>query len=302
MAHMSNETKGMIYGLLGVIGFSLTLPTTKIAVSFFDPIIVGLGRAIIAAILAAILLLIRRERIPSAKELKSLGIVSLGVIVGFPLLSAWAMQRVPATHGAIVLALLPLATAGAATFFAGERPSRSFWLASVVGSLAVLAYAVYSGVGHLQLADLALAGAVVAAAIGYAEGGKLARTMGGWQVISWALVIACPFLLIPVAVQLPANLWQAPVDVWLSFGYVSIISQFVGFFAWYRGLALGGVARVSQTQYLQPFFTIVGSAIILGETITWVSVVAAMIVITAVARGKNAPVKIATPSQNASVG
>ncbi len=290
MLRWDAETRGLMYGLLGVIGFSLTLPATKIAVSFFHPVFVGLGRALVAAVLAAMLLLIRRERFPNWAETKSLIIVSLGVIVGFPLLSAWAMERVPATHGAIVLALLPLATAGAATFFAGERPSRSFWLASVIGSMTVLAYAIYSGVGHLQLADLALAGAVVSAAIGYAEGGKLARTLGGWQVISWALLLAAPFLLYPVARELPADIWAAPTKVWLSFGYVSVISQFVGFFAWYRGLALGGVAKVSQTQYLQPFFTILASAVLVGESISLVSILAAVIVIAAVAKGKKAPV------------
>lgn len=296
MKQWSTETRGLLYGFLGIVSFSLTLPTTRIAVAYVDPVVIGLGRALVAGVLAAICLLIKREQLPTKNQLLSLFIVSLGVIVGFPYLSSWAMGQVPASHGAIVIALLPLATAGAAALFAGEKPSRRFWAASVCGCLVVLAYAFYSGAGQLQLADLALVGAVIAAAIGYAEGGKLARSMGGWQVISWALVLAFPFLLYPVLSRVTAQVWDAPMAAWLSFGYVSVVSQFLGFFAWYRGLAIGGVARVSQVQYIQPFLTIIASAVLLHEHITWVSLVAAAVVIVAVAQGRKAPVQITTQS------
>lgn len=292
MKQWNAETRGLLYGLLGIGGFSLTLPTTKIALTYLDPAVVGLGRAMVAAVLAGLLLWIRRERLPDRSQFFSLVLISLGVIVGFPFLSSWAMERVPASHGAIVIAILPLATAGAATLLAGERPSGRFWAASLCGSMVVLAYAFYSGAGHLQLADWALVGAVIAAAIGYAEGGKLARTLGGWQVISWALVLAFPFLLYPVLSRLTPQVWEAPLNVWLCFGYVSLVSQFLGFFAWYRGLALGGVARVSQVQYLQPFLTIIASALLLGEPITLISLLAATVVIFAVAQGRKAPVRI----------
>jgi drug/metabolite transporter (DMT)-like permease len=290
-ADQRKEYLGLLYGLLGVLGFSLTLPATKIAVSYFSPTVVGLGRALVAAVFAMVLLLMRREKLPKPGEMKSLGIVALGVIIGFPLLSAWAMGRVPASHGAIVLALLPLATAGAAALFAGEKPSFVFWLSSIAGCVAVVFYAYEEGFGSFQPADLALAGAVLSAAVGYAEGGKLARKLGGWQVICWALMLAFPILLWPVAMDLSWGMLGAPLGVWLSFGYVSIVSQFIAFIAWYHGLALGGIAKVSQLQYLQPFLTLLGSSLLVGEDITMSTIVIALIVLLAVAAGRKTPFK-----------
>lgn len=285
-----NETIGMIYGTLGVVGFSLTLPATRIAVAYMDPLFVGLGRALVAALAAGMVLLVKRERVPTRQEWKELLIVALGVIVGFPFLTAWAMERVPANHGAVVLALLPLATAGAAMLLAGERPSRPFWVSSGIGCVAVLVFAFSSGVGGLGWADLALAGAVGSEAVGYAIGGKLARTMEGWRVISWALVLSFPALLIPVGLRFDPAVLQAPWQAWMSFLYVSLVSQFLAFFAWYRGLAMGGVARVSQTQYFQPFLTLVASAFLLGEKITVLAVIIAIVVVAAVAKGRKAAV------------
>lgn len=181
-SQLDSETLGVIYGFLGVLGFSLTLPATRVAVSELDPVIVGLGRAFVAAIPAIVLLLITRQPLPSRKQLKSLLVVVAGVILGFPLLSTWAMQRLPAAHGAVVLGLLPLATAIAGTIRVGDRPSRAFWLASAVGSVTVVSFGLITGAG-LQAADIALLGAVIAAAMAYAEGGRLARMLGGWQVI-----------------------------------------------------------------------------------------------------------------------
>lgn len=288
---MQNDKAGLLYGLLGVCSFSLTLPATKLALTALSPITAGLGRALIAAVLAALVLLIKRVPFPAWKETKQLFLVAAGVVVGFPFLSAWAMARVPATHGAIIIALLPLATAGAAAFFAGERPSRTYWISSSVACLAILGYAVSSGLGVLQWADLALLGAVIAAAVGYAVGGQLARTMGGWQVISWSLVFSFPFLVIPIAGPLISELKHATWTVWAGFGYVSVISQFLGFFAWYHGLAIGGVAKVGQTQYLQPFFTILASWLLLSESVTLGAVLAAVIVVISVAKGRKASVK-----------
>lgn len=287
---MNNETKGLFYGLLGVLGFSLTLPATRIAVDYFGVAMVGLGRALVAAILAAIVLLIRREARPSWQQTKGLAIVAFGVIIGFPLLSAWAMNRVSSAHGAVVLALLPLATAGAAAWRTGERPSRKFWMASIAGSLTVLAFTIHMGLGRPQLADLALVGAVAAAALGYAEGGKLSRVLGGWQVIAWALVIAGPFLIIPVVLSLSPEMWNAPPKAWMCFAYLSIGSQFLAFIAWYSGLGMGGVARVSQLQYLQPFFTIVWSSLFLGESITLTTLGAALIIVIFVNMGRKSSI------------
>lgn len=285
------ETIGMLYGLLGVIGFSLTLPATRIAVSYFSPTVVGLGRALVAALLAALVLSIKREKLPTWQHWKGLAIVAVGVIVGFPLLSAWAMTRVPASHGAVIIALLPLVTAGFAAIRVKERPSNSFWLSSTVGCMVVLGYAVYNGLGEMQLADAALLGAVLLAALGYAEGGRLARELGGWQVICWALLIAFPVLLWPVAKDLSIEMLAAPLEVWLSFIYVTLISQFLAFFAWYGGMALGGVARVSQLQYLQPFLTIMGSSLLLHEEIGLATVGVAILVVFIVAQGRKAPIK-----------
>jgi drug/metabolite transporter (DMT)-like permease len=284
------ETIGFLYGLFGVIGFSLTLPATRIAVSAFSPAVVGLGRALVAGVLAALILWIKREKLPTWRQWKGLAVVAAGVIIGFPLLSAWAMTRVPASHGAVIIALLPLATAGVATLLGGERPSLKYWLASMAGCLLILGYAGMNGLGGLELADLALLGAVLTAAFGYAEGGKLARELGGWQVICWALLISAPVLFWPVVRELSADMLTAPARVWLSFLYVSIVSQFLAFFAWYGGMALAGVARVSQLQYLQPFFTIVGSVLLLGETITMSTIAVAVLVVLIVAQGRKAPV------------
>lgn len=192
-----------------------------------------------------------------------------------------------ATHGAIIVALLPLATAGAAAYFSGERPSRKYWVSSGVTCLTILGYAFSAGLGSLHVADLALLCAVLSAAVGYAVGGELSRTMGGWQVISWSLVFAFPFLVVPVAGPLIEEWKQATWSTWLGFGYVSVISQFLAFFAWYHGLAVGGVAKVGQ-----PFLTILASWLLLSESITVGAIVAAIIVVLAVAKGRGAAVRV----------
>lgn len=286
-----NPEIGLAYGFLGVLGFSLTLPATRAAVVDLDPVFVGLGRALVAAILAAALLRITGQKRPDRRQLKSLLIVAFGGILGFPLLSAWAMQQLPASHGAVVTGIVPLATAIAGTIRAGDRPSRGFWIASITGSLTVIAFAVISGVGQPQVADLALISASVAAAIGYAEGGRLAQVMGGWQVISWALVLAAPIVALPVITAVLKHGLVASPSAWLGFGYVSVISQFFAFFAWYQGLAIGGVARVSQIQLLQPFLTILASALLLGEAITPFTIGTATSVVATLALSKKAAIK-----------
>jgi len=288
---INSETLGLAYGFCGVVGFSLTLPATRAAVADLDPVLVGLGCALVAAMLAALLLRATGQKRPSARQLKSLLIVAFGVILGFPLLSAWAMQQLPAAHGGVITGILPLATAIAGTIRSGDRPSRGFWIASIAGSLTVIAFAVISGAGQPQTADLALIGASLAAAIGYAEGGRLAQVMGGWQVISWALVLAAPIVVLPVIVTTLQHGLVASPTAWLGFAYVSVISQFFAFFAWYQGLAIGGVARVSQIQLLQPFLTILASALLLGEAIAPFTIGTATLVVATVALGKKAAIK-----------
>ncbi len=259
------ELTSFAYGCLGVLIFSLTLPATRIAVSGFDPVFVGLGRAIVAAGLSLILLLITRQTIPPARFLPNFAIVAGGVVIGFPLLSAIAMRDAAAAHGAVITGILPLATALCGVWRSGERPSLQFWLFASLGSVLVICFALVSGGGSMQWADLAMFGAVGAAALGYAEGAVLARRFGSWQVICWSLLLSAPLLLPIVWQHTPSNFSSIPPAAILGFLYVSIFSMFLGFFAWYRGLAIGGVARIGQLQLMQPFLTIMASAILLGE-------------------------------------
>ncbi|MEO1374346.1 MAG: DMT family transporter [Cyanobacteria bacterium J06635_10] len=287
----NSETLGLVYGFIGVLCFSGTLPATRIAVTNLDPTFVGLGRAIVAAAFATVLLRFTRQPIPHRRHWKSLGIVVGGVIIGFPLLSTWAMQQLPASHGAIVTGILPLFTAILATLNGQEKPSIGFWMASVIGSMTIVTFALIEGNGSIKFADMVLIMAVITVAFGYAEGGKLAKTLGGWQVICWALVFSVPILIIPVALVVLKNGIAASPYAWLGFSYVSIISMFLGFFAWYRGLAMGGIARVSQVQLLQPFLSILFSAFFLREQITLLMMFTALIVVMSVAIGRRQPIK-----------
>lgn len=298
----------MGYGLLGVVLFSLTLPATRAAVAAFHPAVVGLGRALIAAVLAAAALWLTRQPRPDRAQWRGLLVVAAGVVLGFPLLTAWALERVPATHGAVVIGLLPLVTAGAAMLRAGERPSAGFWLASAAGSAVVVGFALRSGGGHLRVEDLVLTLAVFSAAVGYAEGGRLARQLGGWQVISWALLLAAPLVAVPALLAARRYGLSGPPSAWLGLGYVGVVSQFLGFVPWYKGLATGGVARVSQLQLLQPFLTILASGLLLGEPVTASALGASLLVVAAVVAGRRAPIAradtpgTATPSRPAGGG
>jgi drug/metabolite transporter (DMT)-like permease len=274
------------YGFLGVLIFSLTLPATRIAVTGFDPVFVGLGRAIVAAGLSLILLLVTRQKVPPVRFLPKFAIVAGGVVIGFPLLSAIAMRDAPASHGAVITGILPLVTALCGVWRAGERPSLQFWLFACLGSALVICFAVLSGGGAMRQADLAMFGAVGAAALGYAEGAVLSRTFGSWQVICWSLLLSAPLLLPIVWQHAPVNFLAVAPKPLLGFGYVSVFSMFLGFFAWYRGLALGGIARVGQLQLIQPFFTIFGSVIILGEPLTIDTIGFAIAVVGCVLLGK----------------
>lgn len=261
---------GLVAGLLGVVIFGLTLPMTHFALAGFDVYAVGLGRAIPAAILAGAILALTRQPVPPRALWPQILIAAAGVVFAFPLLATAAMQYVPSAHGGVMLAFLPLATAMAGAVMAGERPSTGFWLAGIAGSMLVLMFAVVEAGGlTLHAADLLLVGAVASVAVGYAQSGILARTLGGWQVISWALVFSLP-VLIPLTLILtgPIDLDATP-SAWMGFIYVSIGSQFFGFFFWNKGMALAGVARTGQLQLLQPFITLAAGALLLGEHVGW---------------------------------
>ncbi|MBW4473419.1 MAG: DMT family transporter [Stenomitos rutilans HA7619-LM2] len=285
------ELAGFLYGFLGVLVFSLTLPATRMAVSGFDPVFVGLGRAIVAAGLSLILLVITRQTIPPLRFLPQFCLVVAGVVIGFPLLSAIAMRDAPASYGAVITGLLPLSTALCGVWRADERPSLPFWIFAGLGSTLVIGFALLSGGGSLRLADLALLGAVAAAGLGYAEGAVLSRTFGSWQVICWALLLSTPVLLPIVWQHAPSHPSSIAPGALLGFLYISVFSMFLGFFAWYQGLYLGGVARVGQVQLLQPFLTIVASTLLLGEHLTMTTVFFAAGVIICVALGKRTQIK-----------
>jgi drug/metabolite transporter (DMT)-like permease len=266
--HANEENRGMLLGLLGVAMFSLTMPFTRMAVAELDPVFVALGRALGAALLAAAWLAWRRAPLPSRSALLPLTLVAGGCIVGFPLLTSIALQSLPASHGALLVGVLPLVTALYAALRGFERPSRGFWIMALLGSSMVLAFALIQGGGQLLPADLLVFGAVVAAAVGYAEGGRLSRSLGGPETICWALLLAAPAMLAAMVWHGVPELGGVGAGSWLGFAYVTTISMFVGFFFWYRGLALGGVARVGQVQLLQPFMSLVGAALLLGEALT----------------------------------
>ena len=287
----AEEQSGLLWGLLGVAAFSLTLPFTRLAVESLEPSFVALGRALLAAACGGLYLWSSKARKPTAEEFRRLVLVALGVVLGFPFLTTYAMRDLPAAHGAVVIGLLPLATAVAGVILARERPATAFWLFAALGSALVIVFALLKGGGRLEPADFLLLGAVVAAAVGYAEGAKLARSLGGLAVISWALVLCSPIFAVLMVRLLGHYSPSAPASAWFGFLYISTISQFLGFLAWYRGLALGGIARVGQTQLLQPFLSLIGAALLLGERLDAATILFALAIVAVVVLGRRVPVR-----------
>jgi drug/metabolite transporter (DMT)-like permease len=276
-----SQPSGLWLGLVGVAAFSFTVPFTKVAVAGLSPLFIGSGRAVVAAILAAFALALTRQWLPRGVQWARLAVVAAGVVIGFPLLTSFALSTTPASHSAVVIALLPAATATAAVLRGRERPPLAFWLITAIGVLAAIGFATMQsgGFGQLHWADVLLLGAVVAAAIGYAEGGLLARELGAWQTVSWALVLASPLMVVLTAVSAAQQPPSATPVQWLAFAYLAVVSMFLGFFAWYRGLAIGPIAQVSQIQLVQPVLTICWAALMLGEALTWATMVGGLAVI-----------------------
>jgi len=291
---LSGETRGMLLGLVGVAMFSMTLPFTRMAVAELDPAFVALGRALVAAALGAVWLRWHRVAWPPRSALLPLAFVSLGCVIGFPWLTSIALRTLPASHGAVLVGILPLATALFSALRGNEKPSVGFWIMALLGSAIVVGFALRQSGGSFHLADLLMFGAVVLGAVGYAEGGRLSRTMGGQAVICWALVLSAP-LLAPLVLWLSwprlDTFAHAGLHAWIGFAYVSVFSMFIGFFFWYRGMALGGVARVGQVQLVQPFMTLVGAAVLLGEPLALSNVVFALAVIAVVAAGRRMQIR-----------
>lgn len=259
---------GWLNGLLGVVIFSGSLPATRVAVQDFDPFFLTFARASLAGGLALILILGLKEKRPPAARIVPLVIVSLGVVVGFPLLTALALQHVTAAHSIVFLGLLPLMTAIFAVLRGKERPARAFWIFSVLGSLLVVGFALSQGASLSLTGDLLMLAAVVVCGLGYAEGAALTRESGGWQVISWALILAMPFMVVAALLTLPASFSGIGFSAWTALGYVSLFSMLIGFIFWYKGLARGGIAAVGQLQLLQPFLGLGLSATLLHERVS----------------------------------
>lgn len=274
---------GLGWGLLGVAAFSLTLPVTRIAVQDggLTPLFVGSARAVIAALLAAAALALTRQHFPQRRQWARLALVAGGVVLGFPLLTSFALTTAPASHGAVVIGLLPAATAVAAVLRGHERPPLFFWIMAGAGAAAVVVFAALhgGGLGGLHWSDLLLFGAVAAAAVGYAEGGLLARELGAWQTVSWALVLAAPLMLVLTGVAVVRQPPSGSAGEWMALAYLGVVSMFLGFFAWYRGLAIGPMAQVSQIQLVQPVLTICWAALLIGEQLTWPTVLGGAVVI-----------------------
>jgi drug/metabolite transporter (DMT)-like permease len=284
------ENKGMLLGLIGVTLFGLTLPATRMALESFHPIFIATGRALLATILAVIYLAAGKHRRPTFHEFKYLLLVVVGVAIGFPVFTALAMQRVDASHGGVMLGIMPLTTAACAALLFKERPSLGFWLMALLGSALVIVFSLMRGNGSLHWADLSLLLAVLTGSLSYATGGYLARSLGGLQVISWTLVISAPLLVWPTLWFAPSS-WQATNAAWVGFLYVALISQYLAFLPWFKGLSLGGIARVGQAQLLQPFITIIASGWLLSEMIDWQTWAFAIGVFVVVATGRTLNIK-----------
>lgn len=263
-----NTTQGWLNGFIGVVLFSGSLPATRIAVLEMNPVFITAARASIAGLLALIALLVFKEKRPTKKQLLPLAVVALGVVVGYPLLSALALQYVTSAHSIVFVGILPVATALFGILRGGERPRPIFWLFSSIGSLLVVGYAVAQGLTASPLGDILMLAAIILCGLGYAEGAKLTKTVGGWQVISWALVLSLPVMLPLTFIYVPPTFHDISVEAWVSLIYVSVFSMFVGFIFWYRGLAQGGTATVGQLQLLQPFFGLALAASLLHEKVS----------------------------------
>jgi drug/metabolite transporter (DMT)-like permease len=290
----ADETRGLWFGLLGVVIFAMTLPMTRLAVGPLEapqlpPAFVTAGRAAFAGLLSLLVLWALRVPRPQARQASDFLLCALGTVVGFPLFLALAVRQVDAMHAAVVTGVLPLATAVAAAIALRQRPSPGFWACAVLGCALVLGFALLQGAGRLQVADGLLLLAVASAAVGYVAGARLSTQMRAEYVICWVLVLSLPLTLPATLLWWPA----APVraSAWLGFGYVTVFSMWLGFFAWYRGLALGGTVRVSQVQLVQPFLALLFAVPVLGERLDAATLVFSVAVIATVFAGKRMPVR-----------
>ncbi|MDX8532408.1 DMT family transporter [Mesorhizobium sp. VK25A] len=279
---MEKSFDGWLSGFIGVLIFSGSLPATRVAVMDFDPTFLTAARAAIAGLLGIAMLLLFREKRPERSDLISLVVVALGVVVGFPLLTALALKHVTSAHSIIFVGLLPLATAIFGVLRGGDRPRPAFWLFSCLGSALVAGFALAQGVTASPVGDGLMLGAIIVCGLGYAEGAKLSRKLGGWQVICWALALSLPVMLALSFLTLPPSFAGIASSAWIGLAYVSLFSMLIGFIFWYRGLAQGGIAAVGQLQLLQPFFGLALAASLLHEKVSPMMVVVTLGVVACV--------------------
>jgi drug/metabolite transporter (DMT)-like permease len=282
----------MLIGFVGIAIFSLTLPFTQMAVNEMSPFFLAFGRASIAGICALILLLFNKSKFPNRVQIKKLIIIVVGVVYGFPIFTSIAMTTLPSSHSGIVLGILPLAMSLFAAIKYKEKPSLSFWLTSIFGTFMVISYTFMDNDGSLMIEDLWLLFAILFAAIGYSEGGILSKEMGSIAVISWALVISLPLNLFASYVFYETSYATISFQAFMSLMYVGLFSMFIGFFFWYKGIAIGGISRVGQVQLIQPFLTIIGAYFLTNEKITFLNILFALIVLIVIIIGRRTKIDV----------
>jgi drug/metabolite transporter (DMT)-like permease len=288
---VNKETKGMLIGFVGILIFSLTLPVSKIAVLSFDPYFIAFGRALLAGLVAMAYLIYKNEPFPQKKDFAKFAVIALGVVFGFPIFTTVAMTQGSSSHGAVILGMMPLATTVIGVIRFKERPSLGFWLVSLLGAFLVVSYALLQNSGSFTNVDILLVLGGICACIGYVEGGELSRKINPRAVISWALVISLPINIVMTYATFDLSYLHAGTWPWITFIYLSLFPMFLGFFFWYEGLAVGGIARVSQVQLIQPFCTLLAASILLGDSLTLMNVVFAILVISTVILGRRMLVK-----------
>lgn len=283
---MNKTIKGWTNGFIGMLIFSGSMPATRLAVESFEPVFLTAARAFIAGILGLALIFAFREKRPARDDLFALCIVAVGVVIGFPLLTAFALTYITSAESLVFIGLLPLATAIFGFVLGGERPHRAFWFFAVMGSALVVIYALTRAASQSITGNLLMLAAIVVCGLGYAEGAKLSRRLGGWQVISWSLVLSLPLMSIFAVIYMPPSLESIKPAAWGGLVYVSLFSMLIGFVFWYRGLAQGGISAVGQLQLLQPFFGLFISAILLHEIVEWSMVMITIAAVFCVAGAK----------------
>lgn len=288
---MNKETKGMLIGFIGILIFSLTLPVSKIAVLSFNPYFIAFGRATLAGLVALAYLAYKKEALPSKIDFGKYVVIALGVVFGFPIFTTVAMTQGSSSHGAVILGMMPLATTVIGVIRFKERPSLGFWLVSLMGAALVVMYALLKNSGSFTYIDGLLVLGGICACVGYVEGGELSRRMNPRAVISWALVISLPINIVASFLTFNPEYINAGDVAWISFVYLSLFPMFLGFFFWYEGLAIGGIARVSQVQLVQPFCTLLAASVLLGDPMTAMNLVFAVLVVSTVILGKRMLVK-----------